>query len=162
MKPKYVILLFVSLFVLILDQATKMYVDRVMELHESIPIIAHFFTITYVRNKGAAFSFLADFRYRLPFLILVSLTAVVVLMVAFRKIRPDQKFAAVSLALIFAGALGNLIDRLRLGEVIDFIYVHWYDHYWPAFNIADSAICIGVFLLAIDMLREERRSKAER
>jgi signal peptidase II len=85
---------------------------------------------------------------------------VVAIIGIFRKLRPDQTVTAVSLAMIFAGALGNLIDRLRLGEVIDFLDAHWYLHHWPAFNVADSAICVGVFFLAIDMLREEKRQKS--
>ena len=76
-----------------------------------------------------------------------------------KKLREDQKLAAISLSLIFSGALGNLIDRVRMGEVIDFLDAHWYDHHWPAFNVADSAICVGVFLLAIDMFLEERKAR---
>jgi signal peptidase II len=158
MKPRYVILLVVSALVLILDQASKLYIDRTLPLHSSITVIRGFFNITYLRNKGAAFGILANSAYRLPFFILVSAVAVAVIFEAVRRLRDDQRFAAVSLALIFSGALGNLIDRVRLGEVIDFLDAHWFEHHWPSFNIADSAICIGVALLAIDMLREERTS----
>ncbi|SNB47524.1 signal peptidase II [Geobacter sp. DSM 9736] len=160
MKSKYIILSAISLPVLILDQITKVYIDRTMDLHTSITVIENFFNITYMRNKGAAFSFLANFSYRLPFFILISLIAAIVIIVVIRRLRPDQKFAAASLSLIFSGAIGNLIDRVRLGEVIDFLDVHWYGHHWPAFNVADSAICVGVFLLAIDMFIEERRQKS--
>jgi signal peptidase II len=117
------------------------------------------FSITYIRNKGAAFGFLANTSYRLPFFIFVSIIAVVAILFAFRKLRADQKAAQLSLALILSGAVGNLIDRVRLGEVIDFLDVYWKSYHWPAFNVADSAICVGVFLLAIDMLREESRQK---
>lgn len=158
MKPRYIILLVVSALVLVLDQASKLYIDRSLPLHSSITVINNFFNITYLRNKGAAFGILANSAYRLPFFILVSAVAVLVIFVAVRRLREDQKFAAVSLALIFSGALGNLIDRVRLGEVIDFLDAHWFEHHWPAFNIADSAICVGVALLAIDMLREERKA----
>ena len=161
MKPKYLILLAVSAIVLLLDQATKLYIDRAMDLHTSVTVVQNFFNITYLRNKGAAFSFLANFSYRLPFFILISMVAVAVILVVFRRLRPDQRFTAVALSLIFSGALGNLIDRVRLGEVIDFLDAHWYDHHWPAFNVADSAICIGVALLAIDMIIEERRQKGK-
>jgi signal peptidase II len=161
MKPKYLILLAVSAVVLILDQATKLYIDRTMDLHTSVTVVENFFNITYLRNKGAAFSFLANFSYRLPFFILISLVAVVVILVVFHRLRDDQRFAAVALALICAGAIGNLIDRVRLGEVIDFLDAHWYEHHWPAFNVADSAICVGVALLAIDMIIEERRQKGK-
>lgn len=162
MKLKYIILLVVSTLVLALDQVTKLYIDRTMDLHSSISVVENFFNITYMRNRGAAFSFLSDFSYRLPFFILVSLIAVAVILVVFCRLRPDQKFTAVCLALIFSGALGNLIDRIRLGEVIDFLDAHWYQHHWPAFNVADSAICMGVFFLAVDMLMEERRQKSKK
>jgi len=157
LKTKYTIFLLVSALVLILDQATKLYIDRTMELYSSIVVIRDFFAITYVRNKGAAFSFLSESAYRLPVLTLISVIAIIAILVFFRKLRPDQKFTAFCLSLIFAGALGNLIDRVRLGEVIDFLLVHWHDHFWPAFNVADSAICVGVFLLVIDMFIEEKR-----
>jgi signal peptidase II len=86
--------------------------------------------------------------------------AVIVILFAYRKLRGDQKLAQVSLALILSGAVGNLIDRVRIGEVIDFLDVYWKSYHWPAFNVADSAICVGVFLLAVDMLREEKRQKS--
>jgi len=89
----------------------------------------------------------------------VSIVAALVILIAFRKLRDDQKLAQTSLALIFSGAVGNLIDRVRMGEVIDFLDAHWYRHHWPAFNVADSLICVGVFLLAVDMILEERRVK---
>lgn len=144
---------------LVFDQASKLYIDASMRLYESIPLVDDFFHITYVRNKGAAFSFLSRASWRLPFFICVSLVAAIVILVAFRRLRDDQRLAQVSLAMIFSGAVGNLIDRVRLGEVIDFLDVHWYRHHWPAFNVADSLICVGVFLLALDMLREEKRGK---
>lgn len=144
---------------LIIDQLTKLYIDRSMKLYDSIPVITGFFSITYVRNRGAAFSFLSQASWRLPFFIGVSVIAAVVILVAFRKLRDDQLTARTALALVFSGAVGNLVDRVRLGEVIDFIDVHWYRHHWPAFNVADSLICVGVFLLAFDMLREERRHR---
>lgn len=161
MKPKYLILCIVSLIVLVIDQATKLYIDRTMDLQTSITLVENFFDITYLRNKGAAFGLLAHSSYRLPFFLLVSLVAIVVIAVVFFKLRPDQKLTAFSLSLIFSGALGNLIDRVRLGEVIDFLDAHWYSHHWPAFNIADSAICVGVFLLAIDMFIEEKRTSSK-
>ena len=158
---KYRILIIVSLVTVVLDQTTKLYIARSLPLHTMIRVIENFFTITYLRNKGAAFGMLATSPWRLPFFILVSAIAVVVILVVIAKLRDDQKLAAFSLSLIFAGALGNLIDRISYGEVIDFIYVHWYEHYWPAFNVADSAICVGVFLLALDMFREEQRVKRQ-
>ncbi|RII31213.1 MAG: signal peptidase II [Geobacter sp.] len=144
---------------LILDQATKLYIDRSMQLFQSIPLLDNFFHITYVRNRGAAFSFLSHASWRLPFFIGVSIVAAIAILIAFIRLRNNQKLAQISLAMIFSGAIGNLIDRLRMGEVIDFLDAHWYQHHWPAFNVADSMICVGVFLLAIDMLREEKRHR---
>lgn len=151
----------IALAGLLVDQATKLYIDGSMRLFDSIPVIENFFHITYVRNRGAAFSFLSNASWRMPFFITVSLIAAAVILVAFRKLRDDQRLAQVSLAMIFSGAVGNLIDRLRLGEVIDFLDAHWYRHHWPAFNVADSLICVGVFLLAVDMLLEEKRLKGQ-
>ena len=159
MTWKYRILLIVTLVTIVLDQVTKLYIARTLPLHGMISVVKNFFTITYLRNPGAAFGMLATSPWRLPFFILVSTVAVVVIFMLIRKLRDEQKLSALALSLILAGALGNLIDRVSYGEVIDFIFVHWYDHYWPAFNVADSAICVGVFLLAIDMFLEERRAK---
>jgi signal peptidase II len=144
---------------LILDQASKLYIDRVMSLYQSIPVIDGLFNIFYIRNKGAAFSFLSHVSWRLPFFIAISTIASLIILVAFKKLRDEQKLAQISMAMIFSGAVGNLIDRVRLGEVIDFLDVYWKSHHWPAFNVADSLICVGVALLALDMLAEERRAK---
>lgn len=144
---------------LVVDQATKLYVDRVMALHQSIPVIDGLFNFTYLRNRGAAFSFLSDASWRLPFFIGVTLVAAVVIVVALNKMRNDQKLAQSALAMIFSGAIGNLIDRVRMGEVIDFLDVYWKTHHWPAFNVADSLICVGVALIAFDMFKEERRQQ---
>jgi signal peptidase II len=159
MKPRYTPFVILTIVGLLLDQATKLYIDRTMQLFDSIPVLTNLFHITYVRNRGAAFSFLSDASWRLPFFIGISLVASIAILVAFHKLRDDQKLAQVSLAMIFSGALGNLIDRVRLGEVIDFLDAHWYRHHWPAFNVADSLICVGVFLLAVDMLLEDKRHK---
>lgn len=159
-RTRYLIFTVTALLILVVDQVSKVYINRSMDLYTTIPVIENYFNITYLRNKGAAFGFLANASYRLPFFILVSLVAIVVIGVVVYRLRPDQKLASFCLALILSGAVGNLIDRVRLGEVIDFIDVHWYQYHYPAFNIADSAICVGVFLLAVDMFREEKRQKS--
>ncbi len=161
MKPRYTLFILLTVAGLLIDQATKLFIDRSMQLYDSIPVLTDFFNITYVRNRGAAFSFLSNASWRLPFFMAVSVVAAIAILVAFHKLRDDQKLAQVSLAMIFAGAIGNLIDRVRLGEVIDFLDVHWYRHHWPAFNVADSLICVGVFLLALDMLLEDKRLKSQ-
>lgn len=159
MKSRYTLFAAISVVGISIDQITKVAIDRSLQLFDSIPVIENFFNITYVRNKGAAFSFLSNASWRLPFFITISAVAAVVILVAFRRLRDNQKLAQISLAMIFSGAVGNLIDRVRLGEVIDFLDVHWYRLHWPAFNVADSLICVGVFLLAVDMIMEEKRLK---
>lgn len=155
----YRLLLTASPLLLILDQWTKLLVDNRFVLYESVPLIDNFLALTYVRNKGAAFGILADSAVRIPFFITVSIVALVGILWYLHKIDIAQKLQHWALALIFSGALGNLIDRIRLGEVIDFIDAHWYQYHWPAFNVADSAITIGVGLLLIDLWREELRRK---
>ena len=160
---RYRILAIISVVILALDQATKLYVDANFRLHESMPVIRGFFNLTYVRNKGAAFGILADNAVRIPFFITVSIIAMLGILWYINRIRNDQKLAVFSLSLVFAGACGNLIDRIRLGEVIDFLDVFWQRYHWPAFNVADSAITIGVTLLFIEMWREDRnKSESEK
>jgi len=146
--------------VVLLDQLTKVYIDRTFNLYESLTVVPNFFAITYLRNKGAAFGILADSAMRVPFFIGVSLLAVVIILWYFRQLPPAQTGQQVGLSLILGGALGNLVDRVRLGEVIDFLDAHWYRFHWPAFNVADSAICVGVGLLLFCMWRMERREKS--
>lgn len=141
---------------LAIDQASKLYINGTMTVYQSVPVLDGLFNITYLRNKGAAFSFLSNAAWRIPFFLVVTLVALVVILVALRRLRDDQRLAQIALAMIFSGAVGNLIDRVRQGEVIDFLDVYWKNYHWPAFNVADSLICVGVALVAFDMLREER------
>jgi len=156
---RFRLLLTVATAILVLDQATKFFIDRTFRLYESVPVIENFFHITYVRNKGAAFGILADSAIRVPFFITVATVAALGILWYLRQLREDQRLLQFALSLVFAGAVGNLIDRVRLGEVIDFLDVHWYQHHWPAFNVADSAITVGVGLLLLDLWFEERRKK---
>jgi signal peptidase II len=158
-KNRWFLFSIIAVIGLVVDQLTKLYIDRSMQMFQSIPVIDGLFNITYVRNKGAAFSFLSHASWRLPFFIAISSIAAVVIVIAFNRLRDDQRLAQISLAMIFSGAVGNLIDRVRRGEVVDFLDVYWRAHHWPAFNVADSLICVGVALLALDMLREEQRQK---
>ncbi len=144
---------------LAVDQLTKLYIHANMGLYQSIPVIKGFFNITYLRNRGAAFSFLSDASWRLPFFIMVTLVACCVILLALKKMHHEQRMAQVALAMIFSGALGNLIDRVRIGEVIDFLDLYWKNYHWPAFNVADSLICVGVALTALDLFMEERRKQ---
>ncbi|MDO3377949.1 signal peptidase II [Geoalkalibacter halelectricus] len=160
MAIKYRILLATLALVVPLDQLTKIYIDRNFALYESVVVIENFFRITYVRNPGAAFGILADSAMRIPFFITVATLATIGILWYISRLEPQLKWLPLALALVLAGAVGNLIDRVRLGEVIDFIDVHWYQYHWPAFNVADSAITVGVVMLLIDMWREEKRKKA--
>jgi len=160
MPVRYLILLVTVVPALVLDQATKLYIDRAFRLYESLPVIDGLFSITYVRNQGAAFGIFSDHSLRVPFFIAIAVIASVGILWAIRRLQPGQKLASFSLALILSGAIGNLIDRIRLGEVIDFLDVYWGRHHWPAFNVADSAISVGVVLLLWEMWREERQKRS--
>lgn len=157
MLQRYRLLLIVVAVVLPIDQLTKIYIDSTMELHQSSTVIEHFFNICYVLNAGAAFGMLADSAMRVPLLVGVALLAGAIIVWLFGRLSAAQQLQRVGLALVFSGAVGNLVDRLRLGAVIDFIDIHWYQHHWPAFNVADSAITVGVSLLLIDLWCEERK-----
>jgi len=156
---RYRLLGLVSLVVLVLDQATKLYIDSRFALYESVTVLENFFHITYVRNKGAAFGILSDSAYRIPFFIAVATLAALGILWYLKSLSDNQRLLHFALSLVFSGAVGNLIDRIRIGEVIDFLDVHWYQYHWPAFNVADSAICVGVALLLLDMWMDERKKK---
>lgn len=143
---------FVSLVsgaVIMLDQLTKWYVRQAMPLYGSIPVIDGFFSITHARNPGGAFSLLAGLSHgiRVPFFFLASATAIGVLIYFLRQIPADQRWLLFAVAGVLGGALGNLIDRVAFGQVTDFLLVYWRQYQWPAFNVADSFITIGVTIL---------------
>jgi signal peptidase II len=155
-NPKYRLALLVGGTVLALDQITKALVHNLMQIYQSIEIVPNFAHLTYLKNTGAAFGFLAGSRspLRMAFFVLVSSVAIGCVLYLLKNLRPGRNVLIVSLSLILGGAVGNLIDRLRMGEVIDFIDLHWHHLHWPAFNVADSAITIGVILLFIQMIRK--------
>jgi signal peptidase II len=132
--------------IIVLDQLTKIIVDRTMPLHHSIPIVDGFFSLTYVRNTGAAFGIFAGSHevFRLPFLIGVSILAIGFILVMLKRLRDDATGLVTALTFILGGAIGNLIDRVLHGEVIDFLDVYYSNYHWPAFNLADSFITVGV------------------
>ncbi len=145
---------FLSIFViLVLDQWTKLLVLARFEVPgETIVIIRDFFSFTYVRNTGAAFGLLATANpaFRVPFFLLVPIFAMVFLSLLYRDLPPKARWRALALGLVSGGAIGNLIDRIRLGYVVDFLDFHYRtDWYFPAFNVADSAICVGVGILLL-------------
>jgi signal peptidase II len=140
--------------VLVLDQVTKAIVARSMTLYESIPLLP-FFSLTYVRNTGAAFGLLGGLSpaVRLPLFCLVTVGAVFALVSYLRDLRPDESLIALALGGILGGAAGNLVDRLRFHEVVDFLHLHYGGFDWPMFNVADSAISVGVALVLIRSFR---------
>jgi signal peptidase II len=144
---KYKALGLITSVVLLLDQWTKHLIHHHFRWGEMVPIVPAFFHLTYFRNHGAAFSLLDDApaRFRDPFFLLVPILASSVIVVIFRKLSSAQRVVPVCLSLILGGTIGNLIDRLHLGYVVDFLYFHWKTvYYWPAFNVADSCIVVGV------------------
>lgn len=144
---------FVSLIVLVivLDQLSKLWIVGNFELYESLPLIPGLFSLTYLTNTGAAFGMLAGqpALWRQVFFIAVALAALGGIFYMYRKLRNDSPWYEVALALIGGGAIGNLIDRVRLGSVVDFLDVYVGAYHWPAFNVADSAITVGVTIFLI-------------
>lgn len=153
-KWKYLILFVVTSLIIGMDQLTKFWILQRFRLGETLPIVINFFNFTYVQNKGAAFGLMsqADPRFRVPFFIIVPLIALGSIAYVFRKIPDKDVKLALALSLVISGAIGNLIDRLELGYVVDFLDFHWHwGYHFPAFNVADSAICVGVGILMLDL-----------
>ena len=158
MTPKFRVAFGASLIILILDLATKIAIDTHLSYADRIPIIPGFFYLTHVRNTGAAFGLFSDAPqvYRLTFFISVSLIAVGIIISFYRKLSPGDRLAALALGLILGGAVGNLIDRIFRQEVIDFLHFRlWRGYSWPDFNVADSAIVVGVGFLVLELLASE-------
>ena len=134
------------------DQATKVWAVRNLPLFELREIVPGFFGLVHVRNTGVAFSLLAnlDPRWVHPFLLLATVLAMGAVL-AYIAYLPAGGAAPVGLGFILGGAIGNLIDRARLGYVVDFLDLYWRNHHWPAFNVADVGITVGVVLLMIDI-----------
>ena len=155
-------LYFIILLALLgLDQFSKYLVLSHLELYEVRPLIPGFFNLVHVTNKGAAFSMFAsvDSPLRHYFFVAVNSAAFVGLTIAAWKMRAHHLLYKVSFAMIAAGAVGNLIDRLRFGAVIDFLDFYLGSYHWPAFNVADSAICVGVALLFVMNIVEMKKEK---
>ncbi len=158
MKKKYLILLSTVAVTVLLDIITKAYIDSTMSLHESVVLIRGLLNITYVRNPGAAFSFLASASpgFRSVFFLTVTVLAIILVLYYIVKSKTDEPLMIFALSLILSGALGNFIDRVRLGEVIDFIDVYLGAYHWPAFNVADSAITVGAFLMLFVLFKRPK------
>ncbi len=159
---KYAILVFLTPLVIVLDQWTKTIVVKRFHLGETVSLISGFFNFTYVRNTGAAFGILAqaDPAFRVPFFVAVPVIALAAIGYVFSKLPPSDIRLSSALSLVIGGAFGNLLDRLTYGYVIDFVDFHWrYEIHFPAFNIADIAICVGVGILMLDLLVQSPPAK---
>lgn len=144
--------LFLSLLVILLDQATKYLASFYLDLHVAVPVLPGL-NMTLMHNTGAAFSFLSQAGgWQRWFFILLAVGISIFITVWLLKLPRQQRWLACSLALILGGAIGNLLDRAMLGYVVDFIDVYYRDLHWPAFNVADSAITVGAIMLVIDTL----------
>lgn len=141
--------------VVFLDQFTKLLVLRYLPLHSGKEVIPGFFNLVHTRNTGAAFSLLAGMPsfWRQTFFVGMTLLIVAMLFFAYRKVRSGDVWGRAAYSLIIGGALGNLVDRLRLNEVVDFLDVYVSSYHWPAFNVADSAISVGAVMLLISLVR---------
>lgn len=146
--------LWLSFAVIVADQVTKTIILNWLDLYQTVPVMP-FFNLTLAYNTGAAFSFLASAGgWQRWFFVILAAVIVTVLTVWLSRLAKTAKLEAISLALIIGGAVGNVVDRLMHGHVIDFLDVYVGTNHWPAFNIADSAICVGAVLLIIDSFRK--------
>ncbi|SBV91535.1 Lipoprotein signal peptidase [uncultured delta proteobacterium] len=155
MRNRYAIIAAVTALVTLIDQATKVLVLHSIPLYTEIPVIKDFFSLVHVRNRGAAFGFLNrhDISWQFWLFLAATLVAIVVVIMLAKSSRADDYPFFLSLGLILGGAAGNLIDRILYREVIDFLDFYWGTYHWPAFNVADIAICCGAALALIFSLR---------
>jgi signal peptidase II len=149
--------------IVLLDQGTKVLVVRFLGLHEYVPLVDGLLSLSHVRNRGAAFGLLSDWDVpsQSVLLAVLSLCALVAIAFYFLRLPVAARLPRLALALVLGGAVGNLIDRARLGYVVDFVHAYWRRYQWPDFNVADSAITVGVALLVLDILRSPETSPAD-
>ncbi len=157
MVQKYLRFSIIGFGVILLDQVTKILVLQHMPLHDSITIIPGFFSLTHVHNPGGAFGFMAQNSSPLRhwLFLLAAFFALGMILYFYHQTPRSHPFFGFALALIFGGAIGNLIDRLRFGEVIDFLDVYVGYLHWPTFNVADSAVSVGVIIFLLHVIRKK-------
>ncbi len=163
LNPKSRVLLVTLLCTVTPDLVSKFWVGERMMPGERLAIIPNFFYVTHVRNPGAAFGLLASAPQQLRAIafVLVSIAAVAVIGAFFRKLAPGDRFSALALGLVLGGAIGNFVDRILRGEVIDFLHLRlWGGHAWPDFNLADVFIVLGVAGLALELVASEGAARA--
>lgn len=153
--------IWLAVVVIVLDQLTKYIASTSLEMHQPVAVMP-MFNWTLMHNPGAAFSFLADQDgWQRWFFAVIAVVVSIVIVLWIKRLQQHEKWQAIALALILGGAIGNVIDRIWLGYVVDFIQVYYQQWYWPAFNIADSAISIGVLMIIIESIREYRAERKE-
>jgi signal peptidase II len=157
MKAKWFYFI-ITVAVLAADQLTKAWATASLQWRDSLVVIDGLFRLSYARNRGVAFSLFADSEFEVRWVLsaISAIAAVVVALYLGRAVASNKRLNT-ALALLLAGITGNLIDRVRLGEVVDFLDFHWGARFtWPTFNLADAAICLGAALLALELMREEK------
>lgn len=163
MSNRYLHLFLASNILIILDQYTKMWVNIHIPKHHFIMVIDNFFAITHIRNPGVAFGLFADGPSELKTYLFIgfSIIAIIAILIFFHQTPPENKMVRIGLILVFSGAIGNLIDRILYHEVIDFLDFFVGSYHWPAFNIADSCITIGVLLMFVDLIQAGKAPQVE-
>tara|TARA_B100000953_G_scaffold116187_1_gene95622 strand:- start:1090 stop:1611 length:522 start_codon:yes stop_codon:yes gene_type:complete len=153
LRNKYLQLLLISGALILIDQWTKFLVTIHIPLYFSVRVIDNFFNITHIRNPGVAFGLFAnqESEYKVLFFIIISAIAIVAILIIFHQTPNNRRMVRTGLTLILSGAVGNLMDRIIHKEVIDFIDFYYQKFHWPAFNVADSCITIGVALMILDL-----------
>lgn len=162
--------LWLTLLIIVLDLGSKAIISQNFSLYETVPVIPGWFNLTLAHNSGAAFSFLAnESGWQRWFFAIIALVVSTIIFFWIKRLQSHERWVAIALALILGGALGNLWDRLTLGYVVDFLDFYYQSAptakamHWPAFNIADSAICVGAIMLIIDALfsKEDKRDNSD-
>jgi signal peptidase II len=164
LKKSNILFIIPALAVIILDQASKIIVAHAIGFYQTIPLINGLVNLVHVRNRGMAFGLMnrPDAGVSFYFLIAVTIVAILLILFWFTRIKQEDKKLLLGLSLILGGAIGNLIDRIRLREVIDFVDVYIRSYHWPAFNVADSAITIGAIWIAIIIIFFEHPDTGEK
>lgn len=159
LKKHLIIFILGATAVVLLDQITKAAILKNFFIHESRPVIDGFFNLVYVMNPGAAFGFLANMSENFRYSFFIGMTVLVIALIIYYIVtsRSQNVLYVISLTLIFSGAVGNLIDRIRFGAVVDFLDVYIGNAHWPAFNVADSSITIGAMLMIWGMIRQRKQ-----
>lgn len=158
MRNKYLHLFLASNAIVVLDQFSKFMVATHIPRYGSIPVVDRFFNLTHIRNSGVAFGLFAaqTSEYKSIFFIAVSLVAIAAILSFFHHTHDDKRMVQNGLILIFSGAVGNMIDRVLYKEVIDFLDFFYNGYHWPAFNLADSCITVGVGFMMVDLFFQKR------